>query len=134
MTDIAKFLTDAKKILKFDRQNNSGKSDFDRIENNLRSLFDRSTSCPGQLPNTVFAYWVSEYVATSADMKAEPTDENLDRLAAMLAFLENSDEGQEVLTDDDWQEIGELVNDEAEDLPINVLQDLMSILVSKGAY
>lgn len=134
MTDIAKFLTDAKKILKFDRQNNSGKSDFDRIENNLRSLFDRSTSCPGQLPNTVFAYWVSEYVATSADMKAEPSDENLDRLAAMLAFLENSDEGQEVLTDDDWQEIGELVNDEAEDLPINVLQDLMSILVSKGAY
>lgn len=134
MTDIAKFLTDAKKILKFDRQNNSGKSDFDRIENNLRSLFDRSTSCPGQLPNTVFAYWVSEYVATSADMKAEPTDENLDRLAAMLAFLENSDEGQEMLTDDDWQEIGELVNDEAEDLPINVLQDLMSILVSKGAY
>ena len=134
MTDIAKFLTDAKKILKFDRQNNSGKSDFDRIENNLRSLFDRSTSCPGQLPNTVFAYWVSEYVATSADMKAEPSDENLDRLAAMLAFLENSDEGQEVLTDDDWQEIGELVNDEAEDLPINILQDLMSILVSKGAY
>ena len=134
MTDIAKFLTDAKKILKFDRQNNSGKSDFDRIENNLRSLFDRSTSCPGQLPNTVFAYWVSEYVATSADMKAEPSDENLDRLAAMLAFLENSDEGQEVLTDDDWQEIGELVNVEAEDLPINVLQDLMSILVSKGAY
>ena len=61
-------------------------------------------------------------------------EENLNKLAAILAFLDNSDELQEVLTEEDWKEIGELVNDEAEDLPIDILQDLMKILVEKGAY
>ena len=47
---------------------------------------------------------------------------------------ENSDEYQELISDDDWQEFGRLVNFEAEDLDVGVLQDLMKILVSKGAY
>ena len=34
----------------------------------------------------------------------------------------------------DFQELSELVNYEAEDLPVEVLQSLMRILVDKGAY
>ena len=52
----------------------------------------------------------------------------------MLAFLNNSDEDQDLISDEDWQEIGRLVNYEAEDLPVNILQELMMVLVSKGAY
>ena len=52
----------------------------------------------------------------------------------MLAFMEDSDEYADTLTDDDWQEMGRLVNFEAEDLPVDILQSLMSVLVSKGAY
>ena len=52
----------------------------------------------------------------------------------MLAFLENSDEFEDRLTDDDWREIGDAVGYEAEDLPVEILQDLMKILVSHGAY
>ena len=52
----------------------------------------------------------------------------------MLAFMENSDEYFETLTNEDWQEMGRLVNFEAEDLPVDILQDMMSVLVSKGAY
>ena len=41
---------------------------------------------------------------------------------------------QELISDADWEEFGRLVNFEAEDLDVGVLQDLMKILVSKGAY
>ena len=134
MTDINKFLTDLQKSLKHDRQNNGGKSDYNRVKNDLRRLFERNAAMVGELADSVYEYWENEYVYRSADIKAEPTEENQNRLAAYLAFLENSDEFQELISDADWNEFGRLVNFEAEDLDVDVLQDLMKILVSKGAY
>ena len=92
MTDIRKFLSDIQRVVKHDRQNNSGKSDYNRFYNDLRSLFIRSTSCPTDLPGAIFEYWENEYVFKSADVASEPSEENTQRLAAMLALLENSDE------------------------------------------
>ena len=134
MTDINKFLSDIQKSLKFDRQNNGGKSDYNRVKNDLRRLFERNAAMVGELADSVFEYWENEYIYRAADVKAEPSEENQNRLAAYLAFLENSDEFQELISDDDWNEFGRLVNFEAEDLDVDVLQDLMKILVSKGAY
>lgn len=134
MTDISNFLSDIQKSLKHDRQNNSGKSDYNRVKNDLRRLFERNAAAVGELADSVFEYWENEYIYRSADINAEPTEENQNRLAAYLAFLENSDEFQDYVSDADWQEFGRLVNFEAEDLDVDVLQDLMKILVSKGAY
>lgn len=134
MTNIDKFLTDLQKIVKYDRQNNSGKSDYNRFYGDLRKLFIRSTSCPTDLPGALFEYWENEYVFKSADVSAEPSEENAQRLTAMLALLEDSDEYQTILTEHDWEEIGQLVNYEADDLPIDILQGLMKVLVAKGAY
>lgn len=122
------------KTLKHDRQNNGGKSDYNRVKNDLRRLFERNATAVGELADSVFEYWENEYIYRSTDLLWEPSEENQDRLAAYLAFLENSDEYQELITDEDWQEFGRLVNFEAEDLDVSVLQDLMKILVSKGAY
>ena len=134
MTNIDKFLTDLHKIVKYDRQNNSGKSDYNRFYGDLRKLFIRSTSCPTDLPGALFEYWENEYVFKSADVAAQPSEENARRLTALLAFLEDSDEYQDILTGNDWKELGELVGYEAEDLPVDILQDLMKVLVSHGAY
>lgn len=134
MTDINKFLSDMQKVLKHDRQNNGGKSSYDRVKGDLRRLFERNAAAVGELADSVFEYWENEYIYRSADLTWEPGEENQNRLAAYLAFLENSDEYQELISDDDWQELGRLVNFEAEDLDVGVLQDLMKILVSKGAY
>ena len=134
MTDINKFLSDMQKSLKYDRQNNGGKSDYNRVKNDLRRLFERNASIVGELADSIFEYWENEYIYRASDIKAEPSEENQNRLAAYLAFLENSDEFQELISDDDWNEFGRLVNFEAEDLDVDVLQDLMKILVSKGAY
>ena len=134
MTDIGKFLSNIQRIKKHDRQNNSGNPDYNRIFRELNSLFLRSTSCPADLARSVFEYWENEYVFNSQNQKEEPSEENSQRLAAMLAFLEDSDEFQNLLTQNDWQELGDLVNYEAEDLPVDVLQSLMRVLVEKGAY
>ena len=134
MTDIAKFNSDVQRILKHDRQENSGKSDFMRVAPDLQKLFARSTTVPDTLANSVFEYWENEYIHSSSELENEPTAQNLDKLGAMLSFLENSDEGYEDLNEHDWEELGDLVNYEAEDLPIDILQSLMSTLVSKGAY
>ena len=134
MTDIGKFLSDIQRIKKHDRQNNSGNPDYNRIFRELNSLFLRSTSCPADLARSVFEYWENEYIFNSQNQKEEPSEENSQKLAAMLAFLEDSDEFQSVLTQKDWQELGDLVNYEAEDLPVDILQSLMRVLVEKGAY
>lgn len=134
MTDIRKFIADVDKVKKHNRQNNGTNSGYDKLSKDLRSLFERSTSCGGQLPGSIFEYWENQYVRNSADLTWEPGEENTNRLAAFLAFLENSSEYEELLTSEDWQELSELVNYEADDLPIDTLQELMAILVSKGAY
>ena len=134
MTDIGKFLSDIQRIKKHDRQNNSGNPDYNRIFRELNSLFLRSTSCPADLARSVFEYWENEYIFNSQNQKEEPSEENSQKLAAMLAFLEDSDEFQSVLTQKDWQELRDLVNYEAEDLPVDILQSLMRVLVEKGAY
>ena len=134
MTDINKFLSDVEKTLKHDRQSNGGKSNYDRVKGDLRRLFERNAAAVGELADSVFEYWENEYIYRSADLAWEPNEDNRNRLAAYLAFLENSDEYQELISDDDWNELGRLVNFEAEDLDVDVLQDLMKILVSKGAY
>ena len=134
MTDINKFLSDVEKTLKHDRQNNGRKSNYDRVKGDLRRLFERNAAAVGELADSVFEYWENEYIYRSADLAWEPNEDNRNRLAAYLAFLENSDEYQELISDDDWNELGRLVNFEAEDLDVDVLQDLMKILVSKGAY
>ena len=134
MTDIGKFLSDIQRIKKHDRQNNGGNPDYNRIFRDLNSLFLRSTSCPADLARSVFEYWENEYIFNSQNQKEEPSEENSQKLAAMLAFLEDSDEFQSVLTQKDWQELGDLVNYEAEDLPVDILQSLMRVLVEKGAY
>lgn len=134
MTDIRKFVTDLEKIKKIFRQNNSGKWDYNKLQKDIRNLFERSTSCPTGLPASIFEYWENQYIYKSADLGEEPTSDNINKLAAFLAFLENTDEYQELITDEDWEEIGPLVNYEAEDLPVDILQNLMMILVSHGVY
>ena len=134
MTDIGKFLSDVEKVKKHARNNRPGFSGYNDIRDDIRNLFERATSCPMGLPGSIYEYWENTYVFNNADLMYEPSDENTGKLAAMLAFLNNSDEDQDLISDEDWQEIGRLVNYEAEDLPVNILQELMMVLVSKGAY
>ena len=134
MTNIEKFVSDIEKAKKVARQKGVSGSGYNNVREEICRLFENATSCPTDLPHSLFEYWENTYIYTASDLTWEPEQGNCERLAAMLAFMENSDEYTDTLTDSDWQEIGRLVNFEAEDLPVNILQDLMMVLVSKGAY
>ncbi len=133
MTDTQKFKADVKRLIKHNRADNNGKVNENQIFKDIVSMFVRASSVPKTLSSSVAYYWLENYVNSSAQMENEPTEENLDKLCAFLSFLENSDEGEELISDSDWKEFADFVDEEAETLPLEILQDLMKILVSKGA-
>lgn len=134
MTDINKFLADIQKSVKIGRQKNGGKSDYNLLRDDLLTLFSRNASDVGELANSVFEHWENAHVRCSQDLAYEPSEDNQRLLAAYLAFLQSGDEYQDLISADDWAEFARLVNFEAEELDVGILQDLMGILVSKGAY
>ena len=133
MTNIGKFLSDIEKIKKISRQKGVT-GGYNSIREELCRLFENAATCPTDLPHSLFEYWENSCIFTSSDLTWEPEQAHCEKLAAMLAFMEDSDEYFDTLTNEDWQEIGRLVNFEAEDLPVDILQQLMTVLVSKGAY
>lgn len=133
MTEIEKFISDVEKIKKFDRQDNNNQIDYNRASSKYAAQFERSAKVTKSLAGTIFDYWEKEYIWKSSNLGEEPTAENILKLSAFLAFLNNTDENADVVTQEDWENLGELVNYEAEDMDIEKLTELMSILVDHGA-
>lgn len=132
MTDIQKFRADARRIIKRSRAENGG-YDAKKACDEIIRLFLRETTVPGALPESCAEYWKSAYVDGAAMPGEEPSEESIDRLGAILSFLEDSGEDEELLTDGDWRKLGELTSYEAEDLPLDMLQLLMGVIVRHGA-
>lgn len=133
MTDIQKFSSDVKKIIKMNRFQDGSLNLEDTCEKIIQQ-FERASSVPASLSGSVASYWKTTYIDTSNEQENEPTQEHLDVLCGFLSFLENSDENFDLISNSDWKELSELVNCEAETLPIEILQQLMSILVEKGIF
>ena len=133
MTDIQKFSSDVKKIIKMNRFQDGSLNLEDTCEK-IIGQFERASSAPASLSSSVASYWKTTYIDTSNEQENEPTQEHLDVLCGFLSFLENSDENFDLISNSDWKELSELVNCEAETLPIEILQQLMSILVEKGVF
>ena len=133
MTDIQKFASDVKKIIKMNRFQDGSLNLEDTCEKIIEQ-FERASSVPASLSGSVASYWKTTYIDTSNEQENEPTQEHLDVLCGFLSFLENSDENFDLISNSDWKELSELVNCEAETLPIEILQQLMSILVEKGVF
>ena len=133
MTDIQKFSSDVKKIIKMNRFQDGSLNLEDTCEKIIQP-FERASSVPASLSGSVASYWKTTYIDTSNEQENEPTQEHLDVLCGFLSFLENSDENFDLISNSDWKELSELVNCEAETLPIEILQQLMSILVEKGVF
>lgn len=133
MTDIEKFRSDIRRIAKRVRAENGGRYDASRACRQAAELFENSARIPGELPRSIAGYWLTAYIDNSGTPGDEPTDEHIDKLGALMSFLDGSTEDGDLLSDDDWQEIGRLTGYEAEDLPIDILSGLMTILVDRKA-
>lgn len=133
MTETEKLITDLKKAVKFARAAD-GSLDYYKVNDELASLFEKSSHTSKSLANAVFDYWEKEHVVNSQDfIEGELSESNLNLLGAYNAYLNKSDEFEDLISQDDWHEIGVLVNYEAEDMDIDELTQLMSVLLDHGA-
>lgn len=133
MTDVEKFISDVAKLKKMDRHDHNNENDYNRLSNPLCDLFAKSSQVEKSLAGTIFDYWEKNYIWNQADLSEVPSDQDIAKLAAFLAFLNNSDENSELVTQEDWENMAELVNYEAEDMDIGKLTELMAILVDHHA-
>lgn len=133
MDSIQKLYSDVEKIKKHVRSEKGSSYDGLDVASQIKSLLARTNPQLSSLAESFADYWTNTYIRPSANPADEPTRENVDRLAAMQSLLEGSVEFTECLSKSDWKELCALTNYEAEDLPIDTLNSMMSIFVDKQA-
>ena len=131
MDNTQKLLSDIDRLKKQYRAEHNNAYDGEAVCKKINNLFANNNRFLGDIAALFTDYWFNTYIATSPDIKNEPTAENLDRLAAMQSLLEGETEGTDCLTDSDWHEMCELVNEDAAELPLDALNNMMAIFVDK---
>ena len=134
MNSIDKFLSDIQKTLKYDRANNGGHYDAARACTQIAKLFANNNRHLGTLAVSLGDYWLNTYILQSEDVAQEPSEQNIERIKAFQNFCDSAeDEDYSVLTSDDWETLRDFVDDEAETLDLDSLQNMMSIILANGA-
>jgi len=134
MTTIDKFLSDIQKIIKYDRANNGGHYDSKRACTQIAKLFSNNNRNLGSLSVSISDYWLNTYVLGSEDLENQPSEDNIQRIKAFQSFIDNEEDADfSILTSDDWETLRDFVDDEAETLDLDSLQNMMSIILANGA-
>lgn len=133
MTLVEKFRSDVIRTIKHVRADNNGRYDSAKCCDQLQSLFERNCLVSGGVARSILFYWRDEYIDHSSEPENEPTQDHIDKLCGFLSFLNGADEGEDVLSEEDIREISDAVDDEAETMPLEQLQTLMSKIVERGA-
>lgn len=131
MVEIDKFRADAHRSVKHERRNATGNYNGQKACQNIADLFVKYNSGLEGLSKSISEYWMETYIFTSEDISQEPTEDNIEWLMSALAFLNGSSQDCECFTTTDWQNLANLVNYEAEDIPIELLTSYMGILLEK---
>ncbi len=134
MDNIQKLVSDIEKIKKHYRAEHGNNYDGEKVCEQIKDLFTKTNRTVSSLANSFADYWNDTYIRTSMDIKNEPSDDNINRLAALQGILDGEPEDTDILTDEDWQNLCETVNAEAEDIPIETLNSLMTIFLDKKAF
>lgn len=134
MTDIQKFLSDIQRIKKHERLDNGGRYDGKRVCTQISALFERNNRNVENLAREIGDYWLNTYALASENPNEEPLQVNMDRITAFQSFLDGESEADfSILTGDDWETLRDFVNFEAEEIDLNTLQAMMSIILERGA-
>ena len=134
MNSIDKFLSDIQKTIKYDRANNGGHYDAKRACTQIAKLFANNNRHIDSLARSISNYWLNTYILSSSDLEKEPSEENIERIKAFQSFVDNDEEADfSVLTADDWETLRDFVDDEAENLDLDILQNMMNLILQNGA-
>lgn len=93
----------------------------------MESLFVSQNPHCKVLAQSLFDWWKNDFARGP-----EIEDEAAEKLTELQAFL-NGEEGNESLSQEDWRRVKEEVGYEAENLPLDLLSQMMKTVVEKGA-
>lgn len=133
MDNVQKFYSDVDKIKKHDRADNGGNYSGERACQKIKTYFAGNNKSLTELASSFADYWYESYISSSENIENEPTEEHVDKLASMQALLDNEVEDTKSLSKKDFTELCNIVNCEAEDIPLDLLNDLMTIFVDNKA-
>ena len=135
MDKISKFISDIDRVKKFERAQNPAGYDGEKACLKIKDLFSKSNSHVSTLADSFADYWLDTYIRNSPDIRNEPTQQNVDIIAAMQALLdlEQDPEFTKALSKSDWKELCSLTNMEGDDLPLEFLNDIMMMFVDHQA-
>ena len=132
---IEKFSSDVEKIKKHYRTEHQTYNG-EEVCNQVAAFFEQQNRDVASLAHSYAGYWKEAYILPSQNMEEEPTQEHIEILAGMLALLldvEDSYEFTECFSQEDWKQLCQLTNYEAEDLPLELLSSLMKNFVDNQA-
>ena len=130
MDNIQKFSSDIEKIQKHIRSSNNGSYNGKEACSEICSYIVTSYKDIASLAGSFADYWMNTYINSSVDLDKEPTELNKDKIIAIYSLLAGKSDNTECLS---RKELCNLTNYEAEDIPLDLLNDLMSIFVDKHA-
>lgn len=127
MTELDKFYSDAERLTKRAlKPDVSGQSGF---STELIRLFLQRAPKLGDLPADLAALWEQRYAAVCATEEARTAA--CAWFACALALLDGNLEPGQDFPVQDWPDIRDLISTGADDIDINILTDIMSVLVSR---
>lgn len=126
MNKSEKFSADLKRIKKANRSGASFNMNAALLD--IERLFTGQNSQCGELASSLFDWWKNEWARGP-----ELEDSALEKLSAVNSFL-NEEEDTDALDQDDWKRIKDEVGYEAENLPLDLLSQMMKTIVSKGSF
>ena len=133
MTDIQKFFSDVGKIIKHDRADNAGNYNAERASRAVADFFVSSNKGMAELPSSLAEYWLNNKVLPHLSEDPCPSADAIDWLGDAQELLDGTIGTDTHFSADDWAELRDMVNCEAEDLPIDALTSMMSVIMDHGA-
>ncbi|MBR1722469.1 MAG: hypothetical protein IJ727_08345 [Treponema sp.] len=134
MTTIDKFISDIQRIIKHDRANNGGHYSAKRACTQISQLYTSNNKNLGSLALAIGDYWLNTYVLTAADLENEPSEKNIEKIKAFQDFADADPSGDfSSLSSEDWENLRDFVDDEAENLDLDTLQNMMNLILQNGA-
>jgi hypothetical protein len=127
MTDLDKFFSDADRLVARASASNASP---ERLAGDLARNFQTWTRDYGDIGADLSAYWVDRYAATLTSPEGKKAA--VDWFGNLLALLSGGFTPQMDFPDADWEEIRETISAEADNLDIDLLTDIMTVIVERG--
>ncbi len=133
MDDIQKLHADIKRRIKHERGAGAA-YDGKRAAKSVADYFASLYTDMGTLSAQIADYWLRTRIENSEHPESEPSEQHIAWLLTAAEILDgtyadNDEDG--ILSEGDWRELCDMVNCEAEELPLDRLSALMAIFVSK---